>query len=83
MLKKMLIAAGVLSVLAAPALAGEATCAAMLEKAAKAAETVKLDDAAKQALADMQKKAEEQAKAGDEKGCQATAAEMLKALGVE
>ncbi len=82
MMKKILMAAGLVSVLAAPALAAdEGSCAAMLEKADAMAQTAKLDDAARKVLADMKAKAEEQAKAGDEDGCKATAGEMLKALG--
>ncbi len=84
MFKKILISAGLISLLAAPALAGEAaSCAAMLEKADKAAAEAKLDKAAGKVLAEMKAKAQEQARAGDEKGCQATAAEMLKALGAK
>ena len=83
MFKKILVSAGLVTLLAAPVMAEDMTCAAMLEKADKAAAEAKLDEAAGKALADMKAKAEEQAKAGDEAGCKATAAEMLKALGAE
>ena len=81
MIKKILISAGIVSMLAAPAIAEEATCAAMLEKAAAAAEAVKMDDATKKSFDEMKAKAEEQAKAGDEAGCKATVEEMNKMLG--
>ena len=84
MFKKFLMSAGVLSLLAAPALAADAgSCAAMLEKADAIVKTVKLDDAAKKAVADMRAKAEDQMKAGDEEGCKKTAGELVKALGGE
>ena len=84
MFKKILISAGLVSLLAAPALAaGDDSCAAMLEKADAVIKTVKLDDAGKKAVADIRAKAEDQLKAGDEDGCKKTAGELLKALGGE
>ena len=82
MFKKILMAGGLAAMLAAPAMAADAdNCAAMLKKADAMAQTAKLDDAAKKALADMKAKAEEQAKSGDEDACKVTAGEILKALG--
>ena len=56
---------------------------ALLKKADALTQTVKLDDAAKKAVADMRAKAEDQMKAGDEDGCKKTAGELVKALGGE
>ena len=87
MLRKLMIAASVASVLAMPAMAAEEkaadTCEAMLQKAAQAAAAAKLDEVAAKTVAELKAKAQEQMKAGDEEGCKATAAGLLKALGAE
>ncbi len=81
---KILAAAGIVSLMAMPAMAGEGTdCKAMLDQVNAAMEKAALDDAAKKAVEDIKTKAEESLKAGDEAGCKTMATEALKALGVQ
>jgi len=81
---KILAAAGIVSLMAMPALAGEGgDCKSMIEQANAAMEKAALDDAAKKAVTDLVTKAEEAQKSGDEATCKSMATEALKALGVQ
>ncbi len=85
-MKKTLISLGILSLTAFPALAAEGAadaCKTKLDAFTTMAQEVKLEEARMQQLQDMLTKANEQAKAGDEEGCKATAAEIEQMLGVK